>query len=96
MRIVTFRRSNAHAVVGEECRAVREAVGLLEISNYGKFEVTGPAAAAWLSSIMANRVPAVGRITLDPDAQRARPPDRRLHAVPRGRTAVLPHRHLRG
>jgi dimethylglycine dehydrogenase len=64
--IVSFRRSNAHAVVAEECRAVREAVGLLEISNYGKFEVSGPAAAAWLSSIMANRVPAVGRITLTP------------------------------
>jgi dimethylglycine dehydrogenase len=64
--IASFRRSNAHAVVAEECRAVREAVGLLEISNYGKFEISGPAAAAWLSSIMANRVPAVGRITLTP------------------------------
>jgi dimethylglycine dehydrogenase len=64
--IVSFRRSNAHAAVGEECRAVREAVGLLEISNYGKFEVSGPAAKAWLSSILSNRVPAVGRITLAP------------------------------
>ncbi|HUO96647.1 MAG TPA: FAD-dependent oxidoreductase, partial [Steroidobacteraceae bacterium] len=36
---ITFRRSNAHAHVAEECRAVREAAGLLEISNYGKFEV---------------------------------------------------------
>ena len=64
--VVSFRRSNAHAVVGEECRAVREAVGLLEISNYGKFEVSGPAAAGWLSSIMANHVPAIGRITVAP------------------------------
>jgi dimethylglycine dehydrogenase len=64
--LVTFRRSNAHAAVGEECRAVREAVGLLEISNYGKFEVTGPAAAGWLSSIMANHVPESGRIALSP------------------------------
>jgi dimethylglycine dehydrogenase len=64
--LVTFRRSNAHAAVGAECRAVREAVGLLEISNYGKFEVTGPAAASWLSSIMANQVPAIGRIALSP------------------------------
>ena len=36
----TFRRSNAHAHVAEECRAVREGCGLIEISNYGKFEVT--------------------------------------------------------
>ena len=62
----TFRRSNAHAAVGEECRAVRESVGLLEISNYGKFEVTGAGAAEWLGRIMACRVPAVGRIALSP------------------------------
>src|SRR5580692_7166068 len=63
---VSFRRSNAHPVVAQECHAVRTAVGLLEISNYGKFEVSGPGAAAWLSDIMANHVPAVGRITLAP------------------------------
>jgi dimethylglycine dehydrogenase len=62
----TFRRSNAHKSVGEECLAVREAVGLLEISNYGKFEVDGPGAADWLAKIMACRVPAVGRIALSP------------------------------
>jgi dimethylglycine dehydrogenase len=63
---VTFRRSNAHAHVAAECRAVREAAGLLEISNYGKFEVTGPQAADWLGGVMANRVPAVGRMVLTP------------------------------
>jgi dimethylglycine dehydrogenase len=63
---VSFRRSNAHPYVGAECAAVRDAVGLLEISNYGKFEVQGPDAAEWLSSIMANHVPGVGRIALSP------------------------------
>ncbi len=63
---VTFRRSNAHASVGAECNAVRSAVGLLEISNYGKFQVSGPGAADWLGSIMANRIPATGRIALSP------------------------------
>jgi len=63
---VTFRRSNAHEHVAEECRAVAERVGLLEISNYGKIEVTGAGAEAWLSRVMANRVPAVGRIGLTP------------------------------
>jgi dimethylglycine dehydrogenase len=63
---VTFRRSNAHAHVAAECRAVREAAGLLEISNYGKFEITGPGAAAWLGRVMANRVPAIGRMVLTP------------------------------
>jgi dimethylglycine dehydrogenase len=63
---VSFRRSNAHAHVGAECAAVKDAVGLLEISNYGKFEVQGPGAAEWLSKVMANKLPAVGRIVLSP------------------------------
>ncbi len=63
---VSFRRSNAHPHVAEECRAVRERAGLLEISNYGKFEVSGAGAAAWLSRVMANKVPAIGRMALTP------------------------------
>jgi dimethylglycine dehydrogenase len=63
---ITFHRSNAHSPVYEECHAVHEAVGLLEISNYGKFEVTGAGTEEWLSYVMANRVPKVGRIALTP------------------------------
>jgi dimethylglycine dehydrogenase len=63
---ITFHRSNAHPYVGAECRAVREGVGLIETSNYGKFEVSGAGAEEWLSHIMANRVPAVGRVALTP------------------------------
>jgi len=63
---VTFHRSSAHAHVGAECQAVRSSVGLLEISNYGKFEITGPGAAQWLSRVMTNHVPPVGRIALTP------------------------------
>jgi len=63
---VSFRRSNAHPHVGAECAAVTNGVGLLEISNYGKFEVQGPGAADWLSGLMANRVPAIGRVALTP------------------------------
>jgi len=64
--IVSWRRSNAHAHVAGECLAVQKTAGLLEISNYGKFEVRGPAAAGWLSRLMANRLPKVGRIVLTP------------------------------
>jgi dimethylglycine dehydrogenase len=63
---VTWRRSNAHAQVGAECAAVRGGVGLLDISIYGKFEVSGPGAAAWLSTVMANKIPAPGRMALAP------------------------------
>jgi dimethylglycine dehydrogenase len=62
----TFRRSNAFATVGEECRAVRTAVGINEIHNFGKYEITGTDAASWLGYVMAGRVPAPGRMTLTP------------------------------
>ncbi len=62
----SFRRSNAFAPVGEECRAVRTAVGIAEIHNFGKYEVTGAEAEAWLNHVMANRMPRQGRIALTP------------------------------
>ena len=61
---VTFHRSNAFPHVAEEVRAVRERVGMTEISNFAKYEVTGDGAEAWLSSMLTNRMPAVGRIVL--------------------------------
>ncbi len=61
-----FRRSNAFGPVGEECRAVRTAVGINEIHNFGKYAVTGPDAETWLSQIMANRMPSEGRMVLTP------------------------------
>ncbi len=64
--IPSFRRSNAFAPVGEEVRAVREAVGINEVHNFGKYEVSGPAAADWLDFVMAGRLPAVGRLSLNP------------------------------
>jgi dimethylglycine dehydrogenase len=64
--VPTFRRSNAHAPVGRECRGVREGVGILEIANYGKHEVTGPGAEVWLDRLLAARLPQPGRIALSP------------------------------
>ena len=60
----SFRRSSAFDAIGAECRAVREAVGINEIHNFGKYLVTGTGAVAWLNHIMTNRVPAVGKIAL--------------------------------
>jgi dimethylglycine dehydrogenase len=62
----SFRRSIAFDTIGAECRAVRESVGINEIHNFGKYHVEGPEAVAWLSRIMAGRVPEEGRISLTP------------------------------
>ncbi len=64
--IPSFRRSNAHDTVGEECRAVREAVGLNEVHNFGKYAISGPGAESWLNHIMGNRAPKPGRMALTP------------------------------
>ncbi len=63
---LSFHRSTDFAHVGAECAAVRGAVGLTDISNFAKYEVKGAGAGPWLSRIMANRLPAPGRIVLSP------------------------------
>ena len=62
----TYRRSNAFPVVREECLAVRNAVGLMEITGFGKYEITGTGAEAWLSGVLAGHIPKPGRMTLTP------------------------------
>jgi dimethylglycine dehydrogenase len=62
----TFRRSSAHARVGEECRAARETVGLWDAAAFGKYEVTGPGARAWIDRLVAGRLPAPGQLKLSP------------------------------
>ncbi|MBA3505558.1 MAG: aminomethyl transferase family protein [Betaproteobacteria bacterium] len=62
----TYRRSNAFPVIREECHAVRNGVGLMEISGFGKYEIVGPDAAPWLSWLLAGKVPVPGRMALAP------------------------------
>ena len=60
----TLKRSNAFDVVGAECRAVREGVGLLDITGFSRFEVGGPNAEAWLNRVFATKLPKPGRARL--------------------------------
>ncbi len=63
----SFRRTNWFDAVGEECRAVRETVGLFEVSTFAKYELRGSGAEGWLDRLLANRVPRkVGRTVLSP------------------------------
>jgi len=60
-----FGRTNVHDVVGTECRAVRERVGITDLSSFAKFDVTGNDAENFLNRITANKMPKrVGGITL--------------------------------
>ena len=62
----SFRRSNAHEPVGAECRAVRESVGILDISSIAKYEISGPDAVSYMDYMFASRLPDSGRIRLAP------------------------------
>jgi dimethylglycine dehydrogenase len=64
--IVSFHRSNDFAHVKREVQAVRGGVGVTEIANFAKYAITGPGAEAFLSRLMANRMPKTGRIVLTP------------------------------
>ncbi len=61
----SFRRSNYFNFVGDEAKHVHENVGILDMSAFAKFSVSGIGAEAWLENLVANRIPKkVGRVGL--------------------------------
>jgi dimethylglycine dehydrogenase len=53
----SWQRSNWWHAVEQEALAVRERVGLADLSAFSKFEVSGPDAQAFLARICANKIP---------------------------------------
>lgn len=62
----TFERNRSHDYVAREVKAVREAVGGIEIANFAKHEFKGAGARAYLDRVLAGYVPKSGRLTLTP------------------------------
>ena len=62
----TLKRSNAFDIVADECKRARETAGILDISGYSRFRVTGPGAEKWLDRVLAGRLPKEGRSRLLP------------------------------
>ena len=60
----SFRHNNVFEVVRDECLAVRESVGVLDLTGFAKYDVTGRDAATLLDRLCANRLPQRGRIAL--------------------------------
>jgi dimethylglycine dehydrogenase len=52
-----YHRNNVFDVVRDECLAVRERVGILDLSGFAKYDVAGPDAEAFLNRLCANRMP---------------------------------------
>jgi dimethylglycine dehydrogenase len=50
--------------VREECLAVRDAAGILDLPGFSRFRLKGPDARDWLSTLITGVVPKPGRISL--------------------------------
>ena len=64
--VFSFHHSNDFEHVGREVCAARHGVGVTEIANFAKYEITGSGAEIWLDHMMANHMPKPGRIILTP------------------------------
>ena len=62
----SLKRSNAFSIVSKECLSVRDNVGLLDISGFSRFEVSGPKTEQWLNKIFASKLPKLGKSALAP------------------------------
>lgn len=62
--IPNYQRGVWFDAVGEECRNVRDNVGLLDMCGFTKYECKGEGSAAWLDSLIAGKLPKIGRLSL--------------------------------
>ena len=64
--VLSFHRSNDFKHVAAEVEAVRTSVGVTEISNFAKYEISGADAEVFLNYLMTNNMPKLGSIILTP------------------------------
>jgi len=64
--VFSWRRSTDFPHVKAEVAGVRERAGMMEVSGFSKFRVTGKGAHDWLDRLLACRMPRVGRMVLAP------------------------------
>jgi len=60
----SYRHTNWFDAVREECLAIRDRVGVLDLCGFSRFEVSGEGAADWIRGLITGVLPKVGRIGL--------------------------------
>ena len=53
----SFRFNNTFDVIAKEVEAVRDRVGIMEVSGFNRYEITGEGVHDWLDTVMCSRVP---------------------------------------
>lgn len=61
---LSYRDEHWHDAVAEECRAVRDAVGVMDHGGFTRYEISGPGAADFLDRVICTRLPGTGRVRL--------------------------------
>ena len=60
-----YNRNNVFDVIRGEVKAVQERVGILDLSGFAKYDISGPDAEAFLNRVCANQMPrTIGAIAL--------------------------------
>ena len=59
-----FRNGPWAARIQEECEAVRDGVGVLDLPGFSRFNLSGEGAAEWLRGLIAGALPKIGRMNL--------------------------------
>jgi dimethylglycine dehydrogenase len=62
----TLHRSESFEIVAKECDAVESFAGLMDISGYARYEVSGNGAREWLDNLLGNEIPVPGKVRLAP------------------------------
>ena len=60
----SYDRQQWFDAVGDECRLVAEGAGILELTGFSRFHLSGNHAADWLSGLITGSLPSVSRIGL--------------------------------
>ncbi len=61
---LSFGHETWHDAVAAECKAVGQAVGIMDHGGFTKFEVSGPGAARYLDRLFCSALPRPGRVRL--------------------------------
>jgi len=62
---LSWSHNETHEVVAEECKAVQESAGVIDLSGAAKYDITGPDAYTFLDKLSCNKLPAKdGRLAL--------------------------------
>ncbi|MEM6462540.1 MAG: FAD-dependent oxidoreductase [Pseudomonadota bacterium] len=61
---MTFGRPHFDDAIAEEVRTVAERAGILDLTGFTRFELSGEGAGAWLDSMISGALPRQGRVSL--------------------------------